>query len=73
MQTVVFKDAEEWIMNENLSFAIEIIEGKKREYKNMKRNSLDFCAGVKEAINSQIQKCDMCLEYLKSINDEELT
>lgn len=58
-------------MNENLSFAIEIIEGKKREYKNMKRNSLDFCAGIKEAINVQIQKCDTCLEYLKSIEDDE--
>jgi len=55
-------------MNENLSFAIEIIEGKKREYKNMKINSLEFCAEVKEAINTQIQKCDTCLEYLKSIN-----
>lgn len=57
-------------MNENLSFAIEIIEGKKREYSNMKRNSLELCAGVKEAINTQIQKCDTCLEYLKSIDDE---
>ena len=61
-------------MNENLSFAIEILEGKKREYKNMKRNSLEFCAGVNEAINAQIQKCDTCLEYLKSIekNDDDL-
>ncbi|KQC10758.1 MAG: hypothetical protein APR62_11285 [Smithella sp. SDB] len=62
---------EEQVMNENLSFAIEIIEGKKREYDNMKRNSLEFCAGVKEAINAQIQKCDTCLEYLKSINDTD--
>lgn len=61
-------------MNENLSFAIEILEGKKREYKNMKRNSLEFCAGVNDAINEQIKKCDTCLEYLKSIekNDDDL-
>ncbi|MDD3250042.1 MAG: hypothetical protein PHF23_06735 [Smithellaceae bacterium] len=58
-------------MNENLSFAIEILEGKKREYKNMERNSLDSCVEVKEAINTQIQKCDMCLEYLKSISDHK--
>jgi len=60
------------VMNENLSFAIEIIEGKRREYKNMKRTSLEFCAGVKEAINTQIQKCDTCLEYLKSIEKNDV-
>ena len=59
-------------MNENLIFEIEIIEGKKREYKNMRRNSLEFCTDVKEAINTQIQKCDTCLEYLKSIDDENV-
>ena len=60
-------------MNENLSFAIEVVEGKKREYKNMKRNSEEFCVGVKEAINVQIQKCDTCLEYLKSISEKITT
>jgi hypothetical protein len=64
---------EEEVMNENLSFAIEIIEGKKREYDNMKRNSLEFCADIKEAINAHIQKCDTCLEYLKSINESITT
>jgi hypothetical protein len=64
---------EELVMNENLSFAIEIVEGKKREYKNMKRNSEGFCMEVKEAINAQIQKCDTCLEYLKSINESITT
>lgn len=58
-------------MNENISLAIEIVEGKKREYKNMKQNSEELCVEVREAINTQIQKCDTCLEYLKSINDKD--
>jgi hypothetical protein len=61
------------IMNENLSLAIEIVEGKKREYKSMKQNSEELCVEVREAINTQIQKCDTCLEYLKSINESITT
>jgi hypothetical protein len=60
-------------MNENISFAIEAVEGRKREYKNMKRNLEWICETEKEALNAQIQKCDDCLEYLKSISEKITT